>query len=260
MVTRVTAGQFHRFMTSGRTCPALCGCEDATGEPAGDYVVKLLGGMEDGVDGLARELIGSRLASYFGIAVPPPALVNVEADFAELVAMREPARADILRNSVGLGFGSRQLSGVIGWPVDKPIPDAMLPAAATIFAFDALLQNTDRQFHNQNLFTRGNEIVVFDHELCFFLLDVATTTTPWRLDSQAYLTEHVFYRQLKSKRFDLSEFGVSLSALSDAQMNTIVAELPSEWNNEEVRSIEKYLRAVGNHAEEFIDEVRKWLK
>jgi len=247
-------------MTSGRTCPALCGCEDVSGEPAGDYVVKLLGGMEDGVDGLARELIGSRLASYFGIAVPEPALVTVETDFADLVAMREPVRAEILRNSVGLNFGSRQLSGVTGWPVDKPIPEAMLPAAVTIFAFDALLQNTDRQFHNQNLFTRGNEIVVFDHELSFFLLDVAATTTPWRLDSQAYLTEHVFYRQLKSRRLDLSGFGLALGALCGAQMDAIIAELPSEWNNEEVRSIEKYLRAVGNHAEEFIDEVRKWLK
>src|ERR1700730_15471532 len=112
MVPRFTAVQFHRFMSSGRTWPALCGCEDDLGNRVGDYVVKLRGGMERGKTGLMCEVLGSRLAIYFGIAVPDPAIVMIEADFAEVVAVAAPKRADCLRNSVGLNFGSRQLSDV----------------------------------------------------------------------------------------------------------------------------------------------------
>jgi len=86
MAPRITAVQFHRFMTSGRTSPPLCGCEDDLGNRVGDYVVKLRGGLDHGEDGLVRELVASRLASHFGIAVPEPALISMDVDFAELVA------------------------------------------------------------------------------------------------------------------------------------------------------------------------------
>jgi hypothetical protein len=115
-----------------------------------DYVVKLRGGLDRGETGLLCELVASGLASHFGIAVPEPALVSLDVDFAELVAAAEPQHADRLRNSTGLNFGSRQLSDVSGWPVDKWIPEAMWQAAVNIFAFDVLIQNPDRRYGNQN--------------------------------------------------------------------------------------------------------------
>src|SRR5580700_4235255 len=110
----------------------------------------------------------------------------------------------------------------------------MWQAAVNIFAFDALVQNPDRRFSNQNLFTRGDEIFVYDHELAFsFLLDISATATSWRLDSQAYLTSHVFYGALKSKPINLSDFARSLSALAGSPLDAILTELPLAWNNEE---------------------------
>lgn len=65
--------------------------------------------------------------------------------------------------------------------MDKAIPDAMRQAAVTIFAFDALVQNPDRRFNNQNLLTRGDDIFVFDHEVAFsFLLDILRLPVIWR--------------------------------------------------------------------------------
>jgi hypothetical protein len=32
MMPHIIAAQFHRFMKTGRTSPALCGCEDEAGE------------------------------------------------------------------------------------------------------------------------------------------------------------------------------------------------------------------------------------
>jgi len=176
------------------------------------------------------------------------------------VASAEPKRAEILRNSVGLNFGSRQLNDVTGWPVDKAIPEAMWQAAVNIFAFDALVQNPDRRYSNQNLFTHGNDIFAYDHELAFsFLLDIVPAAMPWRLDSQPYLTGHVFYRQLKSKPIDVDGFALALSALPGTRLDNILAELPSEWSNGDIYRIEQHLRTVGGHAGEFAEEIRRRL-
>lgn len=260
MIRQLVAAQLHRFMTAGRTSPALCGCEDDAGNRVDDFVVKLRGGLDNGQKGLLFELVASRLATYFGLASPDPALVRIDAEFAELVAAREPQRAARMRNSVGLNFGSRLLVDATEWPVDMKIPDSMRQTALNIFAFDALVQNADRRFKNQNLLIRGDDIFVFDHELAFsFLWDILPSPTPWRLEDQLYLADHVFYTRLRKKPIDLSQFVAALGALPDGAMQEIVAEVPVEWNNEVLSRIEGHLRVVSNHAIEFAEEVRRRL-
>lgn len=265
MIPRLTAASFYRFMGSGRTSPALCGCDDAVGNRAGDVVVKLLGGLDNGVTGLLCELMASRLASYFGLLVPDPALVFIEADFAELVAALEsngvdPLRADRMRRSTGLNFGSCVLSDVSAWPVDRAIPEAMWQGATEVFAFDGFVQNPDRRYCNPNLFTRGNDIYLFDHELAFsFLLEILQSEAPWRLDGQRYLTDHVFYSSLKGKPIEIEGFTARLAALSGPSLDSILADVPSEWNNENLLKIERHLRELSAHAVEFAEEVRRRL-
>lgn len=246
-------------MRTGRTAPALCGCEDGSGDRVDDFVVKLRGGMDNAESGLLCELIGALLAQYFGLAEPEPALVIVESEFAELVARSNSQSAKRIRNSVGLNFGTRLLTDATEWPVDKSIPDAMRQAAVDIFAFDALIQNPDRRFNNQNVLTRGDEIFVFDHELAFsFLLDLLPSPVPWRLSSQQYLANHVFYRQLRAKPINVERFTSYLERLP-ATLPEILAEVPAEWNNESVRRIQLHLEAVSEHAVEFAEEVRRRL-
>jgi len=144
--------------------------------------------------------------------------------------------------------------------VDKWIPETMWQAAVNIFAFDALIQNPDRRYGNQNLFTRGNDIFVYDHELAFsFLEAIPPSNSPWRLDGQPYLTEHVFYRQLKKKPIDLEAFSLALAALPGAALGAILAEVPSEWSNERLGEIERHLRTVAGHAGEFAEEIKRTL-
>jgi hypothetical protein len=258
MVPRLTAIQFERFMNTGRTSPALCGCEDRAGRMVGEYVVKLRGAV--GESGLVNELIASRLAAHFGIASPEPALIAIEQALAELVANMQPSNAARIRDSVGLNFGTQVLSGVSTWPVDKSIPEVMWQAAVDIFAFDALIQNPDRRYGNPNLFTRGDSLLVFDHEMAFsFLVAVLPSPTPWKLDRQPYLRDHVFYRKLKSTPIDFTGFSASLGGLSDALLRGILTDVPAEWNNENVLKIERHLRAVREHRGEFAEEVRRFL-
>jgi hypothetical protein len=262
MIQTVQAVQFHRFMGTGRTTPVLCGCEVDEGVAAGDYVVKLRGGIDRGSNGLASELIASRLAGYFGIPVPQPALVLLDPAFVELVSLSQPEdRARRMRSSIGLNFGTRQLSDVTTWPVDRAIPDAMWETAVKTFAFDALIQNPDRRFNpNPNLFSRGDEIILFDHELAFsFLEDIFPSETPWRLDRCNFLSDHVFFRRLKGKEIDLLAFTDALSALSERVLPAILAEVPGEWNNGNLPKIDGHLRAVAGQAAAFAEEIRRRL-
>ena len=98
MIPRLTAVHFHHFMGSGRTSPALCGCEEAVGNVLGDFVVKLRGGIERGDEGMQCEL----MASWFAIDVPEPAFVTTEEDLAELIAESRPSKAARIRGRIGL--------------------------------------------------------------------------------------------------------------------------------------------------------------
>src|SRR5579872_1929915 len=139
MISRLTAIQFERFMASGRTSPALFGCEDQAGTMVGEYVVKLRGAI--GESGLLKELFAVRLAGHFGLASPEPAVIGIDQVLVDVVANTHPAQAARIRGSVGLNFGTKVLTGAPIWPVDKSIPEAMWQAAVDIFAFDGLLQN-----------------------------------------------------------------------------------------------------------------------
>jgi len=245
-------------MTSGRTSPALLSCEDESASAAGEWVVKLRASIQQA--GLLKELVGNRLASYFCLPTPEPALITIEPELARLIANSHSSKAALINGSVGLNFGTKVMTGFGTWLVDRPIPGAIRQTATEIFAFDALIQNPDRRFDNSNVLVNGETVLIFDHELAFsFLLDIFPSPTPWQLDRQKYLMNHVYYRQLKSQNVDLNAFTLRLAGLSDAVINQIFADVPSEWNNDDVPKIGLHLGVMRDHAEEFAEEIRRFL-
>jgi hypothetical protein len=181
MLPSLTAVHLHRFMSSGRNHPALFGCVDPSGAPAGDYVVKLVGSMDMRERGAAFEFMASRLAVHFGIKTPEPAQITIDSELATWLSGNNPDLRRILDRSAGPNFGTRLLTDASLWPIGRPVPDAMLPSAIHIFAFDALISNDDRRMDNQNLLVRGDDIFVIDHEAAFaFLYLVASAERAWQ--------------------------------------------------------------------------------
>jgi hypothetical protein len=86
-------------MGSGRTKPAIFACEDRSGNPAGDYVVKFSGGIESGVVGLSCELISALVAAHLGLATPPPAIVEVNTEIAQILPNQDGDLAAIIQRS-----------------------------------------------------------------------------------------------------------------------------------------------------------------
>jgi HipA-like protein len=260
MLLRLTATQFVRVMRSGRTNPILCGCSDSAGNPAGEFIVKLLGQPTVGSCGALFEFVASRLAHHFDILVPETAAIEITSDFAKIVADVQPQLGPALQAGLGLNFGSRVINPMSTWLVGRSIPEAMLSDAIKIFAFDALIQNPDRRTDNPNLFTQGDGIYVYDHELSFsFLLAIGESTQPWNLEDHNYLEYHVFYSRLKSRELDFKDFSTRLNALTEIVLTRIKAEIPKEWIHGNWDRIKAHLSEIRVHADEFVEQVRRRL-
>ncbi len=131
--------------------------------------------------------------------------------------------------------------------------------AAKVSAFDALIQNPDRTFGNPNLGTRGNELIIFDHESAFsFLLAISPSAEPWRLRSEIYLDNHVFARSLRGERLP-NDFTERLANLSAPALAHIADQIPEDWQAGDLPKIQAHLRLMQQHAPEFAEEVERRL-
>jgi hypothetical protein len=251
MLKRLTATQFIRVMTSGRTAPLLCGCETGNGSVAGNFVVKTLSARN-----ALHELVGSRLATHFGILVPEPAAVQLEQDFADAVTERLGRKI-----GVRLNFASKVVFPMSIWMAGRLIPEAMFQDATNVFAFDGLIQNPDRRVDNPNLFTQSDSIYIFDHEETSFsfLLALSQSEQPWNLEREDYLEKHAFFSKLRSRKIDLRGFCERLEALTPDVFERIKKDTPAEWKHADFERIESHLLAVSKNAGQFVEQVRRRL-
>jgi len=257
----LVAATYHRKMGSGRTKPALFGCEDEQGDPAGEFVVKFKGGLEAGVKGLTCELLSSLIADHLGIPSPAPALIKVDVAIADLIPRSDADVGEVIRKSAGLNFGSRVLvGGFRTWPVDKPIPLTLRQTAVELFAFDALVQNPDRRYMNPNLLWRDDEIFAIDHDAAFsFLLDIGKPADPWNLETLNFLEQHVFFRGLKGEETNIDRFTGALEAMTDERISDMAETVPPEWRNQHLTRILGHLESVREHARDFAEQIKRRL-
>jgi hypothetical protein len=252
MLLQLMAVQMHKTVLSGRNKPVIFGCVDDRGNLAGDYVVKLSGAMDTRVRGPGSELIASCLAGHFGLQRPQPAAVQLHPELVKWLAAQRADLAPIIRASTSLNFATKFLTDVATWPVGRALPEAMLTAAAHVFAFDALIANDDRRRNNPNVLVRGDEIFVIDHESAFaFLYLVNSRAAPWEIRQRASLREHVFFYQLRKTPIDLTKFTARLSGIGDVELDWIIQQMPNEWRHDDLGRISTHLKAVRDHAADF---------
>lgn len=130
-----------------------------------DYVVKI---FDDNPDQFftAAEVYGAVLASEFELAVPGFALFEI--DGRNLYGF--PSELQILAEEKGFGlkFGSKYIPGSQGYTVSLHKQQIQKRLAVdTLFAFDHLINNTDRNSNRPNVLVQDLEILVIDHELAF---------------------------------------------------------------------------------------------
>ncbi len=262
----LSATQFVRAMTTGRTRPLLFVAEDTDGN-AHEVIVKFRRG-DFTHKGQVAELISALLASRLGLAVPTPAIVEVPAAFAELVP---DSAADAVRDGGGPNFGSVLVEpGHTTWPQGTPIRGRLVDLAAEVFAFDLLVQNPDRRRGNPNLLARSESLVVIDHDQAFsflYLPMIGGAGMPWEAKDHAsdfgYMRNHLFYSELRGSRPNLGPFLTRLHGLQKADIRGLVDHVPEAWlpdGHDLCGQIIDYLATAAKNASEFIAMVRHLLE
>ena len=256
-IKEVEARQFRRALNSGRTTPLLFECEDATTGQKEEYVVKLKSSLDRRDRGLICELVSSLIARFIGLNTPSIALVSIDAQMASLI---DVIPKDKIRSSIGLNLGSKLFSGgYLNLPNDYPLSIHLEQAAAEIITFDALIQNPDRRSGKPNMFIKGNEIYIFDHELAFSFLEViGKRGNPWEQAAfSSCVRGHFFYRQLKGRTLILERIAQGIKSMGNDFLLDVQAIIPEEWKDENINKIFDHLKAIVKNADRFIEGVRR---
>ncbi|HTW64285.1 MAG TPA: HipA family kinase [Bryobacteraceae bacterium] len=214
--------------------------------------MKFSGAMDIGTSGAANELLASLLAEHFGILRPRPAFVELHADLIKWLAVKRPELRGLIGRSGDLNFATELITGAAEWPTGRMVPDAMVPGAIQVFAFDALISNDDRRYNNPNVLIRGDDIFAIDHEAAFsFVYLVSSAHQSWAVRDRRSLTDHVFFLQLRQRAIDLSPFTARLAELGSAKLEEIVGRLPGQWRHDRLGQISAHLQSARDNAFEF---------
>jgi hypothetical protein len=233
-----------------------------------EVVVKLRG-REISQKTQIAELVSAMLADDLGIDVPQAAIVDVPAGFELIVADKDAARA--VKASVGPNFGSVHLGqSFTTWPPGRAPYGHQRDQAAAIFAFDALIQNPDRNAKNPNLWVKSDRLGVYDHDQAFSFLSlpiIGGAPKPWESAAQAggsfrFLEQHIFFAALRRSTFDLDPFEERLLDLSETQLKAYATAVPKDWRegNNLCENIVTYLREAYENASTFVQFIKHLLR
>ncbi|MDD5676570.1 MAG: hypothetical protein PHW60_01085 [Kiritimatiellae bacterium] len=261
MVAKVKAVTFLKALKWGRTCPCLMLCEGDNGTQV-ETVVKLYAGKESSRTGLICELLASLVARDLDINIPTPFLIDVAADFHN--GITDPELAERFRNSPGLNFGTQHLgAGYTTWPQERSIPSSLLQDASEIFAFDLLIQNPDRRKDKPNLLRKGDELVIFDHEMAFsFLYNLMPDEYPWDGKGIGFTKNHIFYDGLKGRDLSWDRMLGALEAIDDRRLGMYVDALPDDWRKDSgntAKRIQEYLKQARNNRKMLFQKITEVL-
>ncbi len=262
MLELAIATEFVRPALSGRTEPGLLICEDEAGETV-DLFCKVSAGCDQGVSSLAREVVGACLAADLRLPIPRPYRVEISRDFAAVVS--DDRFRTKLHNSSEIGFGSLKVPNQFAiWAKGNTIPDIMVPEAAAIFMFDAIIQNPDRRDGNPNCMVRGTDLRIFDHELAFMTHQLLFWVPPWQAGGLRWIEApgtHIFLPGLKGRTIDYGPIKDCWSSLSDQRILEYRDAVPNVWAGvgPAVDAALQLIRDARDNIDGCLDEMRRVL-
>lgn len=196
-----------------------------------ELVVKFTTGCDLGEGSLVREAIGARLAADLGLPVPEAFAVELSPDF--IASVPNAVFRQKMETSAPVAFGSKLMAAQFtAWSPAMSLPTSMLHTAAAIFAFDAIVQNSDRGESRPNCIVRDLEVRIFDHELAFSHGLVLGWQPPWVMGGLSHLETpgaHIFRRGLLGRSIDFAPIRAAWEGLGDAHIAEYASALPAVW-------------------------------
>jgi hypothetical protein len=231
MLNRYGALSFQGIITGGKTQPWLVLVNvDGKAKP---YIIKLFNQEKD-FEGeyVCREVIGNALARQFDLNVPECALIDIGGIPFERSIYNSKALDRLKSLKVKFAFGTEYLYPNLCFFYDilqsGTIKDNI--NCASIFAFDIMIRNTDRNFKRPNLLMHSNLAYLIDFESSFQLRKDPLEDVLVRTKTHTFYYMHVFYSILNSynasKKADIfSEFIKHLEITDFTSLHAYIDEL-----------------------------------
>jgi len=164
------------------------------------------------------------------------------------MAITDPAKKEKLVSSPGLNYGSRLIAP--GFYEYQYIPLDLHQKALDIFSFDLLIWNIDRRITKPNLMQVPSDFILFDHEQAFVFASpgmiIGGMPDPWEVKNEPWISDHVFFPELKriGNSLDIDHFFMKLIQITDQILDTIVMQIPDEWQSEEIENIVTHIQVA----------------
>jgi len=181
VIRKFEAVQFRGKLQRGLNRPFLVIGQPQNGGSRELLVAKSRAGYSDRPEAMLRELFCLMLARALGLRSPEPVLVHFQVGW-EFSAADFPDIADLIKKSIGWNLATVHLGeGWKQWTSGEMPPSVPMSAVEGVYAFDAIVQNADREQENPNLLWRRQDLACFDFDRAFpFLRDYANDSHPWR--------------------------------------------------------------------------------
>lgn len=225
-----------------------------------DYVVKLNASERMHVESRLRELVAAFMAMEMSLPVVEPAIIDISPAFVK--TLQDKPYYVLATKSTGINVGSRYIKDFTTLPNEISLTGSQEAAAQNIFAFDLLIQNSDRNFEKPNMITDGKNLVMLDHELGFgFLLTLSflRSVEPWKFNAAdlLWIEKHCLFKRLKGKLYELDNFPAKLDNLNDGFWERAHELIPDEWMVTEMfLNIKKHVDLIREHKKEFIANIK----
>lgn len=191
--------QFQRILAKGgRTQPWVV-LVNESGQLV-PYVVKMFKAeLVHKMDSVTNEVLGSVLANEFDLPIPKSAFIELDSSFYQTIDDDDALeRYDFVDKRIK--FGTKLL-----YPSIEYQPQTYTTAEVkvkididTVYAFDSLIKNADRNNSNPNMRVSGNNFYLLDHDLGFQISE-RTAKEQLNLQSLEYINRyHIFYDYLYS--------------------------------------------------------------
>ena len=234
MLAGLTATEAVREAGVVRTKPPILACVTRHGQTT-DPFCKISEGCEEGVIGLAMEVVAACVAIRLELPVPAPFLVDLPPRLSD--AARDEHVGRRIRASSSVAFGSMYLPGPFGlWHGGSIVKREMMEVVLGAFVFDAVIGNADRRPNNPNCLDSGQEIRLIDHELAFPRNLVGNQPPPWKEGGLQWLCgqeRQIFWQELRrhARELDFSRISELWQTLSEKSLERIRRGVPAVWDD-----------------------------
>jgi hypothetical protein len=230
-----------------------------TGSELKEFVIKLFSKKDEKqYQPTNKEFYSSVLAEEFDLSVPPYALIYLNEEFIDSLEFNDRERIEQIGKRYF--FGCEYIHPALNYSnaLTKKHLDSY--DIENIFAFDVLIRNMDRKEKKPNIFFRGKEYFLIDHEQSLDIRDsfaeYIDDADKWPFIRGGRKGKHIFIKFLQKdkRKVDFNTFMTYMNVLNLTRLDNCVETLKEKGiETSDYKAIKPYLEEVRFNRAKFLN-------